>query len=85
MREIRMLRTTWWKLETELWDGGTGRWRMPPANGYFPSSWPPRQLSTLPESGGWRRATARSEAPPLPKPPETATPICLPLLRQLPL
>ena len=53
MREIRMLRTTWRKLETELRDGLRHR-NMAKASGNSnsPSLWPPRQLSTLPEGTG---------------------------------
>ena len=58
MREIRMLRTTWRELETESRDGLRHRRtrRKPPANSNSPSLWPPRQLSTLPESGDWKRS-----------------------------
>ena len=57
MREIRMLRTTRRELETESRDGlrHRKRWRKPPVNCYSLSLWPPRQLSTLPMGGDWKR------------------------------
>ena len=56
MREIRMLRTTWRKLETESRDGLRHR-TMAKASGNSnsPSLWPPRQLSTLLMSDDWKR------------------------------
>ena len=57
MREIRMLRTTWRKLETGLRDGLRHR-KMAKASGNSnsPSLWLPRQLSTLLMSGDWKRS-----------------------------
>ena len=86
MREIRMLRTTWRKLETGLRDGLRHR-KL--ANSLRPTA-TPRPCGHRASFRPYRRAatgdgaTARSEAPALRRPPATATPICLPLPRQLP-
>ena len=83
MREIRMLRTTWRELETELRDELRHR-QMAKADGnsYSPCLRPPRLLSTLPdgeglETGPWNRLRHRHEAkaagkPLLPGPTATA-------------
>ena len=64
MREIRMLRTTRRKLETELRDGLRHRedGEKPPVNGHSPALWPPRQLSTLPMSDSVEEIPASVQA-----------------------
>ena len=86
MREIRMLRTTWRKLETGLRDGleapEDGESLRPTATprpcGHRASFRPYRRAVT------GNGAMAGSEAPALRNPPATATPIRLPLPRQSP-
>ena len=64
MREIRMLRTTWRELETELRDGLRHR-QMAKADGnsYSPCLRPPRQLSTLPEGAGREQSRPAARQP----------------------
>ena len=85
MREIRMLRTTWRKLETGLRDGLRHR-KMAKTSGQQQLPVPVATAPAFDPTGERRLETEPwgSDAPALRKPPATATPIRLPLPRQSP-